>query len=69
MHVKGHHAGKVVITGIDHNLKSLQPTLSLKNKYVSADLQTLLNTLKLSEISLDLTDATEVGIEDTALIK
>lgn len=69
MRVKGHHAGTVVIIGIDHNLKSLQTTLSLKNKYVSADLQTLLNTLKLSVIALDLIDVTEVGLEDPALIK
>lgn len=58
MHVEGHHAGKVAITGIDHNLESFQPTLPLKNKYVSADLQTLLNTLELSLIALDLRDIT-----------
>lgn len=69
MHVEAHHAGKVVINGIDHNLKSLQHTLSLKNKYVLAHLQTLLNTLKLSVTALDLTDATEGSLEDIALIK
>lgn len=58
MHEEGHHAGKVVIIGIDHNLESFQPTLSLKNKYVSADLQTLLNTPELSLIALDLIDIT-----------
>lgn len=60
---------EVGIIGIDHSLESLQPTLSLKNKYVSADLQALLNTLELSLIALDLIDVTELGLEDTALIK
>lgn len=69
MHVKGHYSGKVVISGLDHNLKLLQHTLSSKNKYVLAHLQTLLNALKLSVTALDLTDATEGGPEDTGLIR